>query len=171
MLSYLSYVPPTPRFFHNITITDFDEIPGVPSIRIFAPSYGVHKCSWLYINSVATSLSPIILFMHGGGFVLCSARSVLYSGLLETFAAHGFIVVSVEYRKPPEFKFPVAVEDCDSVLQWLERIQSDQAFQPAALRNANFSDITLMGDSAGYAVAGIQLNVLRWKSCSSTFYA
>jgi acetyl esterase len=33
----------------------------------------------------------------------------------------GLAVLSVDYRRPPEHRFPAAVEDVDTVLRWLER--------------------------------------------------
>ncbi|MBW2651913.1 MAG: alpha/beta hydrolase [Deltaproteobacteria bacterium] len=61
---------------------------------------------------------PILVFMHGGGWV---------TGNLDTcdnicrFLANrvGCIVISVDYRLAPKHKFPAAVEDVYSAVQWV----------------------------------------------------
>ncbi|MBD8868907.1 alpha/beta hydrolase [Nocardioides donggukensis] len=62
----------------------------------------------------------LVLHLHGGGFVLndvdvhdaAARRLALRSGLA---------VLSVDYRRPPEHRFPAAPDDVDTVLRWLER--------------------------------------------------
>ena len=54
----------------------------------------------------------LILFMHGGGLVLGSAREeeVLYRFFASRLKA---TVVSVEYRMVPEAPFPACIDDCE----------------------------------------------------------
>lgn len=86
--------------------------------------------------------------MHGGGFVVGSAFSAPSSDLAEHFAAHGFIVISIEYTKAPTVKFPVPIEQCDKVMLWLQEMANSEKVLPI-LKHCNFSDVTVMGDSAG----------------------
>jgi epsilon-lactone hydrolase len=78
----------------------------------------------------------IILFFHGGGFVLGSARShqELLSRLAESAACKG---VSVDYRLAPEHPFPQGLEDCVDAYAWL----LGHGYQSKR--------IALAGDSAG----------------------
>jgi acetyl esterase len=63
------------------------------------------------VYRVAPAPSPTVLFFHGGGFV---------AGDLDTHDRQarrlaietGAVVVSVDYRRPPEMPFPSAFEDC-----------------------------------------------------------
>ncbi|WP_045522015.1 alpha/beta hydrolase [Neobacillus niacini] len=83
---------------------------------------------------------PIFVYYHGGGWVL---------GDLETSDATcrmlanrtGRLVVSVDYRLAPEFKFPVPVEDSYAALKWVSENGREI--------NGNVSNIVVGGDSAG----------------------
>src|SRR5271163_1723111 len=59
----------------------------------------------------ASGILPVVVFFHGGGFVVCTLDTHdPYCRALATEA--GVMVVSVDYRLAPEFKFPAGVEDC-----------------------------------------------------------
>lgn len=62
----------------------------------------------------------VVLHLHGGGFVFhdidvhdATARRVANRS--------GMAVLSVDYRRPPEHRFPAAPDDVDTVLGWLTR--------------------------------------------------
>lgn len=61
---------------------------------------------------------PVLLYMHGGGFVVGSLDShqPLCRGLVED---SGAAVLSVGYRLAPEHKFPTAFEDSVDALAWI----------------------------------------------------
>ncbi|WP_440639279.1 alpha/beta hydrolase [Bradyrhizobium sp. PUT101] len=63
---------------------------------------------------------PVLLYMHGGGFVVGSLDShqPLCRGLAED---SGAAVLSVGYRLAPEHKFPTAFEDAADALAWIGR--------------------------------------------------
>jgi acetyl esterase len=81
-----------------------------------------------------------LLFVHGGGFVF---------GDLDTHDAQsrrlanrtGSAVLAVDYRRPPEHRFPAAPDDVDVALSWL-RDQADGLGLDAAR-------VVALGDSAG----------------------
>lgn len=64
--------------------------------------------------------APVLLYMHGGGFVVGSLDShqPLCRGLAED---SGAAVLSVGYRLAPEHKFPTAFEDAVDALAWIGR--------------------------------------------------
>ncbi|GAB6845296.1 acetyl esterase/lipase [Methylorubrum rhodinum] len=74
---------------------------------------------------------PALLYLHGGGFIACSAR--MYRPITGHFARAGFRVFASDYRLAPEDPFPAGVEDCAAVWRALA------ARGPAAIA----------GDSAG----------------------
>ena len=78
---------------------------------------------------------PTLLYLHGGGFIACSAR--VYRPVTGRFARAGFRVFTPDYRLAPEHPFPAAVEDCSAV--W------------AALAPAG--PAVVAGDSAGGTLA------------------
>jgi acetyl esterase/lipase len=62
---------------------------------------------------------PVVMFIHGGGWVSGSKEgSVLYA--LE-FLQMGMAVVNVEYRLAKVAPAPAAVEDCRCALRWIVR--------------------------------------------------
>ena len=62
--------------------------------------------------------SPVILFIHGGGFVRCSIET--HDEVCRNLALYsGWKVISPEYRLAPEFKFPVQIEDCFNTIKWI----------------------------------------------------
>ena len=61
---------------------------------------------------------PVILYFHGGGWVVGSIAS--HDGLCRRLCNQaGCIVVSVDYRLAPEHKYPAAVEDCVAATRWV----------------------------------------------------
>jgi acetyl esterase len=87
---------------------------------------------------------PMILFFHGGGFVVGDVES--YELQVRTIAERtGMTVISAEYRLAPEDPFPAAADDAESIARW-------------ALANAkDFGDgrVIVMGDSAGGNLAAV----------------
>lgn len=89
---------------------------------------------------------PMLVYYHGGGWVI---------GDLETSDAGcrllaeetKRVVVSVDYRLAPEFKFPIPVEDSYTALCW--------ARDHATELNAIADDIVVSGDSAGGNIATV----------------
>lgn len=56
---------------------------------------------------------PVVLWYHGGGFCIGSIEDMMYQSICRRICNMvRCIVVSVEYRLAPEFKFPHALEDC-----------------------------------------------------------
>ena len=54
---------------------------------------------------------PVLLFFHGGGWVTESVEN--YDRVCSRMAqSTRHIVMSVEYRLAPEYRFPVPLEDC-----------------------------------------------------------
>ncbi len=89
---------------------------------------------------------PLLLFMHGGGFVLgdLDTHDELGRSLSAGAAA---VVVSVEYRLAPENPYPAASDDCLCALRW--------ASVNAAALGADAARIIVTGDSAGGNLAAV----------------
>src|ERR1700731_273204 len=61
---------------------------------------------------------PILAFYHGSGFVLCSLDT--HDGMCRNLCAGaGCVVVSVDYRLAPEYKFPAGLDDCVFATRWV----------------------------------------------------
>lgn len=69
-------------------------------------------------NDIVMGLRPMILFLHGGGFVLGDVDN--YDATPRALAARtGAVVVSAHYRQAPEHRFPAAHEDAYAAWTWL----------------------------------------------------
>jgi acetyl esterase len=83
---------------------------------------------------------PVLLFCHGGGYVLGSLDS--HDRICRLLAERsGAAVLAVEHRLAPEHKFPAAVEDMEAALAWLQAAGATKGLDP--------SRIAMGGDSAG----------------------
>lgn len=84
--------------------------------------------------------NPIIIYYHGGGFVIGSVE--FYKPVLTSLSQYtGCIVIGIDYRKAPEYKFPAAPEDCIEATKWI--IQNGSKY------GGNVQKICILGDSAG----------------------
>ncbi|KAL2632374.1 hypothetical protein R1flu_017060 [Riccia fluitans] len=105
--------------------------------RVYVPSY-----------ADPSKKLPIIMYFHGGGFVLLSPDIKEYDMHCRRMAKLSeVIVVTVCYRKAPEWKYPTAYEDGFSALQWVRSQAIDP--HPDFPSNADFSRVFLAGDNAG----------------------
>ncbi|MBZ5741342.1 alpha/beta hydrolase [Nocardioides mangrovi] len=89
---------------------------------------------------------PVVLNFHGGGFVLGSARQCDWSCSLVAKELDA-VVVSVDYRLAPSYRFPAGVEDCYDALIWTAAHAGDLDADPRRLG--------VMGDSAGGNLAAV----------------
>ncbi len=89
---------------------------------------------------------PVLVYFHGGGWVLGNLETHDHICRALTNAA-GCITVAVDYRLAPEHKYPAAVEDCYAATLW--------ASTSAATFNGDSRRIAVGGDSAGGNLAGV----------------
>ena len=100
---------------------------GTIHIRIYTPKTG--KKSY-----------PVIVYYHGGGWVIATINT--YNSSAQALAEKtDAILISVEYRKGPEFKFPTAHNDCFTAYKW--------ALANASTFNGDSTRVALAGESAG----------------------
>lgn len=121
-----------------------DSSTGV-SMRFFVPTQDSLTQDAGHKEDAGTMI-PIVLYFHGGGFVLSRPDDALYDKFCRRMAKRcRVVVVSVHYRRAPEHKFPVAYDDCYAALEWLNSEQAKPLLPP----NADLSRTFLCGDSAG----------------------
>lgn len=91
----------------------------------------------------------IILYLHGGGYVFCSAGTTHRDLMGRLARTAGATVVGVDYRLAPEHQFPAAVNDAVA------------AYQELLSRGFSPKSIAIAGDSAGGGLTFASLLKLR----------
>ncbi len=113
----------------NITLATPD---GALPLRIYRPR--------------AASPLPVLVYFHGGGFVLGSIDS--HDALARNLSSGAdCLVVSVGYRLAPEHRYPAAADDCAAAVTWVHG--------HAGEIGADASRIAVGGDSAGGNLAAV----------------
>ncbi|MDC9822609.1 alpha/beta hydrolase [Devosia sp. ZB163] len=98
-------------------------------------------------NDIIVGPRPMILYFHGGGFVLGDVDQ--YDATPRALAARtGALVVSAHYRKAPEHRFPAAHEDAWAAWTWLN--------EHAAALGGDPKRAALVGEGSG---ANLAVNV------------
>lgn len=83
---------------------------------------------------------PVVVFFHGGGWVLGNIQS--HDTVCRNLAqATNFTVISVEYRLAPEHKYPAAIDDAYFATQYVAN--------NADILGVDASKLVVAGDSAG----------------------
>jgi acetyl esterase/lipase len=101
------------------------------AVRVLRPSKGV---------------LPAVVYLHGGGWLLGSLDS--HEAVCRALAnAAGAAVFSVDYRRGPEARFPVAVEDSYAATLWVQRCAEELGVLPGS--------VAVAGDSAGGNLATV----------------
>ncbi|MEI8238225.1 MAG: alpha/beta hydrolase [Actinomycetota bacterium] len=101
------------------------EFGGVPGLRVTPEGNGPF---------------PVLVWIHGGGWVIGSAEESLATAK-DLAAGAGCIVVSLDYRLAPEHKAPAAIDDCIAATGWV--------LDHAAEFGGDPSRVAVGGDSAG----------------------
>ncbi|WP_413665298.1 alpha/beta hydrolase [Microbulbifer sp. CNSA002] len=95
-----------------------------------------------------------ILYIHGGGLI-CHDISRYDLVIAKYVAASGVPFLSVNYRKAPEFPYPIPIDDCYRAFVWLVQHSQELSIDPTR--------IGIMGDSAGGGLAAALTIVARDK--------
>lgn len=94
----------------------------------------------VYTPKGGTAPFPVIVYYHGGGWVI--ATNDTYAASAQALCEQvGAVVVSVEYRKAPEHKFPAAHDDAFTAYQ--------AVLKNAASMKGDPNKVAVVGESAG----------------------
>jgi acetyl esterase len=107
---------------------------GTIPIRVYRP------------QGAAAGRRGILVYYHGGGWVVGDIAS--HDKLCRYLAAKsGCIIVSVDYRRSPEHRFPVALEEAFAAFEWVHAHAEALGGEPAR--------VGVGGDSAGGNMAAV----------------
>ncbi len=113
-------------------------ISGALTARLYTPPHG-------------SETLPVLVYLHGGGWVAGSvATHDPFCRLLSQAA--GVIIASIEYRLAPEHRHPAALEDALTAVHWAANNAAQWGGDPARL--------AVGGDSAGGYLAAVAANRL-----------
>ncbi|KAF0895187.1 hypothetical protein E2562_008528 [Oryza meyeriana var. granulata] len=141
------HVPASTAPCKGVATRDVDVDPALPlRARLFYPcpdsAGGVGDAKPL----------PVVVFFHGGGFAYLSAASRAYDAACRRIARYaGAAVLSVDYRRSPEHRYPTPYDDALAALRFLD----DPKNHPTAA-DVPPLDVTrcfVAGDSAGANIA------------------
>lgn len=89
---------------------------------------------------------PVVVYFHGGGFVIADTK--VYEASVRGLAKKAkAIVISADYRRAPEHKFPTQTEDAFAAYQW--------ALANAKSINGDPMRVAVAGESAGGNLATV----------------
>lgn len=115
-----------PEELFSVEDTDATYEGGRVSVRVYRPS--------------PEDNIPVVYYIHGGGWIAGSIET--HDNICRYLAKKAHCaVVSVDYRRPPEHKYPAAFDDSWATFEWIRQ----QAWQ---LR-FDVKRLALVGDSAG----------------------
>jgi acetyl esterase len=116
----------TPEPVHQVEDRRIPGPAGEIPVRIYKPA--------------ASGPLPVLVFFHGGGFVIGDLDSHDAACRALTNQA-GCITAAIDYRLAPEHKYPAAVDDCYAAAKWVSDHAHELGGDPARL--------AVGGDSAG----------------------
>ena len=122
-----------------------DPMPVAETRDLAIPGPGGPIPARLY-RATATGNLPVLVFFHGGGWVVGDIESH-DTGCRHLANRAECAVVSVGYRLAPEHKFPAAVEDCFAATAWVAG--------NAASLGVDAGRLAVGGDSAGGNLAAV----------------
>jgi len=114
-------------------------LPPHPTAKI--QSVNIENMTAELISVPSANPKQIILYLHGGGFVMgsCQTYRRIASDLAESSNAN---VLLIDYRLAPEHPYPAALEDTLAAYHWL---LNSRGYQP--------NQVSIVGDSAGANLA------------------
>jgi acetyl esterase len=136
------------RLFYNagraIVAAPPEDVAQVRAVNAPGPNGPIAMRS--YRPQSTASTLPILVYLHGGGWVLGDLES--HDSVCRAIANRsGHLVIAVDYRLAPEHPFPAGLEDAYAALCWVA--------DNAAALGGDAARLAIGGDSAGGNFAAI----------------
>jgi acetyl esterase len=134
----------------------------------------------------ATGMLPVIVYMHGGGWVLGNAAT--HDRLVRELAVGARAALAfVEYPNSPEARYPVAIEQGYATAQWITRNGASKGLDASRMAVAGESvggnmaaalalmakergDVTFTQQSMYYPVTDAAMNTASYEEFATGFY-
>ena len=95
----------------------------------------------VYYPQTAAGALPVVMYVHGGGWTGGDKTAGAGANEIPEMIKRGYLVVSVNYRLAPQYKFPAMIEDVKCAVRYLRAKASDYGLDP--------DKIGVWGGSAG----------------------
>ena len=123
-----------PEEVGDVDDREFEGPGGDVKLRVYRPA------STMGGQAAADTLLPVVLYIHGGGWVIADLDT--YDASCRALCNRArCVVVSTHYRQAPEHKFPAAHEDTYAAYKWLLANARELGGDP--------SRVAIVGESAG----------------------
>jgi len=129
----------SPLYFRTLNTGGGDGV--TTSSFDYAPGRGLD----LYVPAARARPAPVVLFLYGGRWQDGSRSDYAFVG--KQLAEHGVLTAVADYRRFPQVRFPVFVEDAALAVAWLRQHAADHGGDPQRLFVA--------GHSAGAHIAAM----------------
>jgi len=134
----------------------------------------------------AAGMLPVIVYMHGGGWVLGNAQT--HDRLIRELAVGARAALAfVEYPNSPEARYPTAIEQGYAVAQWITRNGSAKGLDASRMAVAGESvggnmtaalalmakqrgDVTFVQQSMYYPVTDAAMNTASYEQFATGYY-
>ncbi|XP_044969545.1 probable carboxylesterase 18 [Hordeum vulgare subsp. vulgare] len=127
-------------------------------------SRGLWARVFSFSSPVPQAPLPVVVYFHGGGFAMFSARQCYFDRLCRRICRGvGAVVVSVEYRLAPEHPYPAAYDDAVDTLRFIDA--NGVPGMDEGVR-VDLSSCFLAGESAGGNIIHHAAN--RWAAAAPT---
>ena len=120
--------------------------PTVAVQQIYIPTTAGPVRAQVYRTPDTPTPAPVILYAHGGGFMVGQSEDVDFLTRKLSFQ-NNVIVVSINYRLAPEWPFPSGLDDTLAVYAWL--------LEQAGSLGGDPRRIAIAGDSSGSNFAAV----------------
>ena len=115
--------------------------PGLTEENVVYGEASGEKLTMDYYKPTGPGPHPIVIIIHGGGFVAGTSKNISEAYCADFLAPAGYAVFSINYRLAPKYPYPAMVEDVLTAVRFLR--------SHAAKWDADPQRIALLGGSAG----------------------
>ena len=124
----------------------FEEKSGTMKTNVaYATTHESQVCD-IYVPK-RTTLVPVIVLVHGGGFLFGDQGMDVIQPVINKALAKGYAVVSIDYRKSKDAVFPAALADVKAAVRYVRSIAEEYDFDT--------NKIVIWGESAGAYLASM----------------
>ena len=128
------------------------DVAQVQDLEAPGPNGPVKLRAYRALGTDASAVLPVLIYYHGGGWVLGDLES--HDQACRALAnAAGCCVIAVDYRLAPEVKFPGAISDSAAATRWILNHAADLGIDAARA--------AVGGDSAGGNIAAVMALMAR----------